>query len=180
ERRAGRAWRLLRPPADPGPAAVDQSQALRGRRRLWRRHVPRLPGCDAAQSAHYADRDRAAARHLDVQQVRLDLAGNPRRPAQGDRDAAALRLPPGVRGVRLRPGRGGLHRDVPGTAGGRRRLLQAVRPHEGDRGRAVTGPSGAGRLGHYGPLALLLVVLVLVAFPFYWMVLTSVTPKHAP
>ena len=31
----------------------------------------------------------------------------------------------------------------------------------------------------YGPLALLLVVLVVVAFPFYWMVLTSFTPREA-
>ncbi len=60
-----------------------------------------------------------------------------------------------------------------GAAGGRRRLLQAVRPHEGDRGGAVS------RLQLYGPFALLLVVLVFVAFPFYWMVLTSFTPREA-
>ena len=35
------------------------------------------------------------------------------------------------------------------------------------------------RLQRSGPLALLLVVLVLVAFPFYWMLLTSVTPREA-
>ena len=35
------------------------------------------------------------------------------------------------------------------------------------------------RLQIYGPFALLLVVLVLVAFPFYWMVLTSFTPREA-
>ena len=35
------------------------------------------------------------------------------------------------------------------------------------------------RLRAYGPFALLLVVLVLVAFPFYWMVLTSFTPREA-
>ena len=35
------------------------------------------------------------------------------------------------------------------------------------------------RLERSGPLALLLVVLVLVAFPFYWMLLTSVTPREA-
>ena len=35
------------------------------------------------------------------------------------------------------------------------------------------------RLQVYGPFALLLVVLVLVAFPFYWMVLTSFTPREA-
>jgi ABC-type glycerol-3-phosphate transport system permease component len=35
------------------------------------------------------------------------------------------------------------------------------------------------RLERYGPFALLLVVLVLVAFPFYWMVLSSFTPKEA-
>ena len=59
-------------------------------------------------------------------------------PLKHDRDAAALRLPPGLRGVRLRPGRGGLHGDVRGAAGGRGRLLQAVRPHARDRGGPVS------------------------------------------
>ena len=95
-------------------------------------------------------------------------------PLEAHRDPAALRLPAGLRGVRLRPGRGGLHRDVRGAAGGRGRLLQAVRPHEGDRGGAVSRLAGA-----TGRSPLLLVVLVLVAFPFYWMLLTSFTPREA-
>ena len=43
-RHGGLAVRLLRHAADPGPAAGHQPQALRGRRRLGRRHAPRLPG----------------------------------------------------------------------------------------------------------------------------------------
>src|SRR6185503_15679408 len=171
-RHGGLAVRLLRHPADPGAAAGHQPQALRGRRRLGRGHPPRLLGRHPAQPAHHADRDRPPARHLDVQQVRLHLAGDSRRPPQGHRDPPAVRLPSGLRGVRLRPRRRGLHRDVRGAAGGRGRLLQAVRPHPGDRGGTVS------RLRAYGPFALLLVVLVLVAFPFYWMVLTSFRPRY--
>src|SRR5262245_43226757 len=65
-RHGGLAVRLLRHAPDPGAAAGHRSQALRGGRRLGRRHAARLLGRDPAQPAHHADRDRAPARHLDV------------------------------------------------------------------------------------------------------------------
>ena len=115
-RHGGLAVRLVRHPPDPRAATGHQPQALRGRRRLGGGAPARLLGRHAARPPHHLARHRAPARHLDVQQVRLDLAGHPRRPAQAHRDPAALCLPPGLRGVRLRPGRGRLLGDVRGPA----------------------------------------------------------------
>ena len=77
DRRDRLAVRQLRGAADPGPAAGDQPQALRGRQGQRRRAGPLLLRRHVAQPSHHLAADRAVARHLDVQQVRASSGSSP-------------------------------------------------------------------------------------------------------
>src|SRR5439155_9427476 len=153
----------------PGRHEGDSGRALRrggGRRR---RHAPALPPRDPGGGQEHHDHRGAALDDLDVQRLPDRLhphQGRPRRHHHGD---ARADLRDGVR----RPASG---------RGDRRRALHAAPagPHDHGAGalhaegaQAVRAGGAAGCAQTALSYAVLVVLALMVLFPFYWMTVTS-------